>query len=68
MTISSAGSNLFDDANSMMPDANDMDLLSVTKFEAPITLDDDDIDLPLEITNVMTIDSFNFGDSQVDAL
>lgn len=68
ITLSSGGrSSVFDDSDLIIPDTNDMNLMDVTKFEAPINLDDD-MDLPLEITNVMTIDDFGFGDSQVEPL
>lgn len=49
--------DIFDD-DLIIPDETEMALLDVTKFEAPINLDDD-MDFPIEITNVMSIDDFS---------
>lgn len=67
ITLSSGGKtpprtpNLFDDNDLIMSGDNQIDLLDVAKFETPINLDDDDMDFPMEISNVMSIDDFNFG-------
>lgn len=58
--------DIFDD-DLIIPDETEMALLDVTKFEAPINLDDD-MDFPMEITNVMSIDDFGFGESQVEKI
>lgn len=64
ITLSSGGrtppkspNNIFDD-DLLIPDDNQIDLMDVSKFENPL---DDEMDFPLEITNVMSIDGFNFG-------